>query len=58
MIRFVLMFFTWFKRNLVFESNRKELFKILVTDEESKNLFIKLLNLADFNLVDIKVKEY
>ena len=49
--------FTWFKRNLVFESNRKELFKILVTDEESKNLFIKLLNLADFNLVDIKVKE-
>lgn len=49
--------FKWFKGNLVFESNRKELFKILVNDEESKRLFIKLLNLADFNLVDIKVKE-
>lgn len=50
--------FSWFKSNLVFWSPKdKSLFKILKEDEDSKELFIKLLNLADFNIIDIEIEE-
>ena len=43
--------------NLIFESANKRLFKLIQTDSVKKNLFLKLLNLADFNIVDIDVIE-
>lgn len=50
--------FSWFKSNLVFWSSKdKSLFKILKEDENTKELFIKLLNLADFNIIDIEIEE-
>ncbi|EMB53503.1 ATP-binding protein [Streptococcus mutans] len=49
--------FQWFHSNLIFESANKRLFKLIQTDSVKKNLFLKLLNLADFNIVDIDVIE-
>ncbi|RSJ60345.1 AAA family ATPase [Streptococcus gordonii] len=49
--------FQWFHSNLIFESASKRLFKLIQTDSVKKNLFLKLLNLADFNIVDIDVIE-
>lgn len=49
--------FQWFHSNLIFESTNKRLFKLIQTDSVKKNLFLKLLNLADFNIVDIDVIE-
>ncbi|MDK6972333.1 AAA family ATPase [Streptococcus constellatus] len=49
--------FQWFHSNLIFESSSKHLFKLIQTDSVKKDLFIKLLNLADFNIIDIDVIE-
>ena len=43
---------------MIFESlNRKEQFKILLNDLNKKNLFLNLLNLSDFNIIDIEIIE-
>ena len=49
--------FQWFHSNLVFEPTKKRLFKSIQSNSAKKNLFIKLLNLADFNIVDIEIIE-
>lgn len=49
--------FQWFHSNLIFEPSDKQLFKSIQADSNKKNIFIKLLNLADFNIVDIEVVE-
>ena len=49
--------FQWFHSNLVFEATKKQLFKSIQEDSAKKNIFIKLLNLADFNIIDIEVIE-
>lgn len=49
--------FNWFHSKLVFEKENKRLFKIIADDEYKKNVFIKLLNLADFNIIDIEINE-
>lgn len=49
--------FSWFKNQLVLEEENRDLFRILLEDSEKKALFVKLLNLADINLVDIEVEE-
>lgn len=50
--------YKWFHNNLIFESlNRKEQFKILLNDLNKKNLFLNLLNLSDFNIIDIEIIE-
>ena len=49
--------FQWFHSNLIFETKNKQLFKSIQTNSAKKNIFIKLLNLADFNIVDIEIIE-
>ncbi|WP_455460671.1 AAA family ATPase [Streptococcus salivarius] len=49
--------FQWFHSNLVFEATKKQIFKSIQEDSAKKNMFIKLLNLADFNIIDIEVIE-
>lgn len=50
--------YKWFHNNLIFESfKRKEQFKILLDDLNKKNLFLNLLNLSDFNIIDIEIIE-
>lgn len=50
--------FKWFHNDLIFESlNRKAQFKILRNDLNKKNLFLNLLNLSDFNIIDIEIIE-
>lgn len=49
--------FQWFHSNLIFETSNKHLFKLIQTDPAKKDLFIKLLNFADFNIIDIEVIE-
>lgn len=50
--------FQWFYSNLIFESsNKKNQFKVLIGDRNKKKLFVNLLNLADFNLIDIEIIE-
>lgn len=49
--------FKWFHTNLIFEPFHKQSFKSIQADSEKKNIFIKLLNLADFNILDIEVIE-
>lgn len=49
--------FKWFHTNLIFETLNKQVFKSIQADSAKKNIFIKLLNLADFNIVDIEVIE-
>lgn len=49
--------FKWFHTNLIFEPFRKRSFKSIQDDSAKKNIFIKLLNLADFNILDIEVIE-
>lgn len=49
--------FRWFHSNLVFEATKKGMFKLIQEDPDKKNIFIKLLNLADFNIIDVEVIE-
>lgn len=50
--------YSWFHNNLIFESfRRKEQFRILLNDLNKKNLFLNLLNLSDFNIIDIEIIE-
>ena len=49
--------FKWFHTNLIFEPFRIRSFKSIQDDSAKKNIFIKLLNLADFNILDIEVIE-
>ncbi|EER69055.1 AAA family ATPase [Gemella haemolysans] len=50
--------YKWFHNNLIFESfRRKEQFRILLNDLNKKNLFLNLLNLSDFNIIDIEIIE-
>lgn len=50
--------YKWFHNNLIFESfKRKKQFKILLNDLNKKNLFLNLLNLSDFNIIDIEIIE-
>lgn len=49
--------FQWFHSNLVLEASKKRIFKSIQEDSDKKNIFIKLLNLADFNIIDIEVIE-
>lgn len=47
--------FQWFHSSLVFEPTGKNLFDVIQKDKRKKELFIKLLNLADFNIADIEM---
>ncbi|SFQ58914.1 AAA family ATPase [Streptococcus equinus] len=52
--------FQWFHSSLIFETSagsKNNLFKLIQEDEAKKQIFIKLLNLADFNIVDVDIIE-
>ncbi len=52
--------YQWFYTNLIFGKNkedRKRLFEILREDSVKKELFVKLMNLADINILDVEVIE-